>query len=369
MKPLSILQAVACLILITSHAPSTTLAGPGHDHGPTPGEGGLATGPVALSEQAIQNLGIETFSANIVELAPSLEMPAVLTLPPNGQAAVSAKFSGKVHALLAQLGERVEKGQPLARLDPDTIGNPLVLLRAPIAGVVSQQNVTIGDAFGPATVLLEISDPTRLQARAIAYEGPDLAKIRPGQSAQVLVEMFPEEVFEGRVVRISPGLQTKERTYEAFVEIENPNSKLLPNSQATVAMPLGEPVTVLAVPKRAVVGDLARRSVFVRDDNVFERRDVVTGISSGNLVEIVEGVFPGEEVVTQGNYQLQFASSEGGAAGGHGHDDHGHDHGHSHSGHGHDAASTILPVPWLIGGIVIAFIILLTVLMLRQPRA
>ncbi len=365
MKPFSILKAVAGLILLTCHATSTTLAGPGHDHGPTPGESGLATGPIQLSEQAIQNLGIETFTADIVELAPTLEMPAMLTLPPNGQATVSAKFSGKVHELLVKLGERVVKGQPLARLDPDTIGNPLVLLRAPIAGVISQQNVTLGDAFDPTTVLLEISDPTRLQARAIAYEGPDLAKIRPGQPAQVLVEMFPDEVFEGRVVRISPGLQAKERTYEAFVEIENPIGQLLPNSQATVAMPLSEPVTVLAVPKRAVVGDLARRSVFVRDDNVFERRDVVTGISSGNLVEIIEGVFPGEEVVTQGNYQLQFASSEGGVGGSHDH----HGHGHSHGGHDHETAATFLPVPWLIGGIVVAFIILLTVLMWRQPRA
>ncbi|MEM1059856.1 MAG: efflux RND transporter periplasmic adaptor subunit [Verrucomicrobiota bacterium] len=294
-----------------------------------------------------------------MELSPSLDFPAALTLPPTSHAAVSAKFSGKVHDLFVKLGDRVRKGQPLAQLDPITIGNPPVTLRSPLDGVVSLQNVKLGDAFGPTTVLMEIADQSRLQARAVTYESPELAQIKTGQVASVRVSMFPDEVFEGKVVSVSPGLRADERTFEVFVEIENPDGKLLPNSQATVSLPLGEPATVVAVPKRAIVGDGARRTVFVRDGNVFERRDVVLGIKSGDLVEIIEGVFPGDDVVIQGNYQLQFASGEPSAS----EVGHGHSHGgHSHGDHGagdeadHEHSSFVF---WIVGGMGVAVLILL----------
>ena len=75
-------------------------------------------------------------------------------------------------------------------------------------------------------------------------------------------------------------------------------------------------------PRRAVLGSLGKLFVFVEnDEGQFEKREVVTGIRAGNLVEIVEGVLPDEKVVTVGNYQLQYLGAE--SAGG---DDHGHSH-------------------------------------------
>ncbi|HSH39483.1 MAG TPA: efflux RND transporter periplasmic adaptor subunit, partial [Chthoniobacterales bacterium] len=54
--------------------------------------------------------------------------------------------------------------------------------------------------------------------------------------------------------------------------------------------------------------DLGNLFVFVRDGNTFERRNVVLGTKAGDQVEIVEGVLPGDNVVTEGHYQLQFAT-------------------------------------------------------------
>jgi len=335
-----------------------------HDHGLIPGASGAATGPVTLSDQAVANLGVETFAAEITELAPTLNLPATLTVPPNREAAVSAKFSGKVQELKVKLGDHVKKGQPLASLDPDMIGNPPVTLRAPLDGVVSIHGGHVGDAFGPEDVLMHILDPSVLWAKAVAYESPELAAIRAGGEAHVLADMFPQYEFTGRIVQVSPSLTPGARTFEAFVEIANPEGRLLANSQATVAIPLGEPATVVAVPKRAVVGEDGRLAVFVREDgNVFERRPVVTGIRSGNLVEIVEGVFPGDEVVTQGNYQLQFVGSEPAD------DHHGHDHGHSHDhGEEEEADGTGLPLYLLLGIGALAALLVLAAILFKPSR-
>jgi hypothetical protein len=65
-------------------------------------------------------------------------------------------------------------------------------------------------------------------------------------------------------------------------------------------------------------GDLGNLFVFVRDGNSFERRNVVIGMKAGDQVEIVEGLLPGDLVVTEGHYQLQFRDHGGqeGSAGG-----------------------------------------------------
>jgi multidrug efflux pump subunit AcrA (membrane-fusion protein) len=81
---------------------------------------------------------------------------------------------------------------------------------------------------------------------------------------------------------------------------------------------------VVSVPRRAVLGRLGAKFVYVQTEPLhFERREVVTGMVSGDRVEIVEGVLPGDVIVTNGHYQLQYTAS-GAAPAGEG----GHDHAH-----------------------------------------
>lgn len=76
------------------------------------------------------------------------------------------------------------------------------------------------------------------------------------------------------------------------------------------------------MPRRAVLGSLGKLFVFVETEpGKYERREVVTGLKSGDRIEIVEGILPGDRVVTVGNYQLQYVVPQGGPAidAGHGH--------------------------------------------------
>ena len=306
-------------------AAMTLRAGPGHDHPDEPGSGGAtADGPVVLTATQAANLQLETVEAEITEMAPTLEVPAVFVLPPERHARITAPFAGRVTELLAKLGEQVEKGQPLLRVAPLAVGSPPQEIRAPLEGVVFEQDAVIGLPFTPETTLMQTGDYRELLARGSFYQSPELTRVAAGQKAVLLLDVFPGERFEGSVQRVDPGHSEGSPFFHIYALVPNPGDKLHPNYRGRMLIETGAPETVVAVPRRAVLGQLGAKFVFVQTEPLhFERRDVVTGLTGGDRVEIVEGVLPGDIVVTNGHYQLQYAAS-GGAAGA----EAGHDHAH-----------------------------------------
>lgn len=280
----------------------------GHDHGDLPGRAATA-GPLLLSDATIANLGIETVEANLVEMAPTLEMMAQLTPLPERVAQVTPAFEGSVVKILAKLGETVAEGQPLIVVQPRMVGNPPVTLKAAISGVVTAVNVTLGQAFSPDTTLMTVADYSRMLAKGVTYESPEMLKVKMGAPARLELDVAPGVQYEGVIQRADAGLGSEARTFEVYAELENRDGRLLPNLMGKLSVAIGKPELLLAVPQKAVLGEMGERFAFVREGAQFERRVVRLGVRSGGMQEIVEGVMPGEQVVTQGAYQLQYATS------------------------------------------------------------
>ncbi|HEX8280970.1 MAG TPA: efflux RND transporter periplasmic adaptor subunit [Chthoniobacterales bacterium] len=333
------------------------LAHEGHSHGPE-GDDAVASGPITLSEATIRNLGVETVQVNLAPLQRSLRMAARIQGLPERQAKVSARAEGRVAEIFAKLGDRVTAGQQLLRFEPLIVGNPPVTLNAPISGFVVRQDATLGQVLTTETVLMEVADYAQVLARATTFESPDLSEIKVGQPAQVRVDVFGDQPFEGKVQRLDVALERNSGAFEVYVLLENPELKLRPNMQAAVSVGIGEAQDALAVPQRAVLGDLGNYFVFVETgEHVFERRAVVLGIRAGDQVEVLEGVLPGEKVVTQGNYQLQFATSAKPPAEEEHHDEAAHLPAHRHA------------PPWLWAGGGFALGALLIAVLLRRSPA
>jgi multidrug efflux pump subunit AcrA (membrane-fusion protein) len=310
-------------ILICLLAAALSLrAGPGHDHPEEPGGAADHGGPVELTEQQATNLHLQTTEAKILEIAPTLDVPAVFVLPPERHGKITAPFAGRVTALLAKLGDHVKKDQPLLRVTPLAVGSPAQEIKAPIDGVIFEQDAVIGLPFTPETILMHTGDYRELLARGSFYQSPELTRIAPGQKAVVLLDVFPGERFEGTVQRVDPGHGEGSPFFHIYALVPNPDDKLHPNYRGRMLIETGAPQTVVAVPRRAVLGRLGAKFVYVQTEPLhFERRDVVTGLASGDRVEIVEGVLPGDIVVTNGHYQLQYAAGgkAAGEASGEGH--------------------------------------------------
>ena len=327
-------------------------AGPGHDHGESAFAG--RAGPVThfeLTDQQMTNLGIESAKVRFLPITKTVDMLAFTELLPERKAAVSPHFEGKVVDITVKVGEKVKKGQPLVSLQPVNVGSQRVTLYATIDGFVMQLDAGLGEIIPTGGNIMHIGDPAQMLVRGVAYETPDIGSIAVGQNVEVHLDIDPDRHIDGKVQRINRVIDPESRTFSIFALIDTPDGDIQPGLQGTMEIFTGNDVPVLAVPKRAVLGELGSYFVYVIKGQEVEKRDVTIGTKSGHHFEIKSGLFPNERVVTNGNYQLQYMSVGGiqehdhdeephDEQEGHAHDD-GHDHEDeveedSHAGHDHD---------------------------------
>ncbi len=334
---------------------------------------------VVLDANSVANLRLETAAAE-----PRHFEETVFALgrvePRHGAIAVlSSRIAGRVVELSAHLGDVVAVDEELVRVESRQAGDPppVVTLRAPQAGTITDCEIHLGDPIEPDRHLLEITDLTAVEAVARVPEH-EAGRLRVGTKARIRVAAYPGEVFTGELTRFATAADAASGTLAAHFLMPNPDGRLRPGLRAEFAIIVSSRADVLAVPRAAVQGEgSGPRFVFTKDfelANAFLKSPVVLGADNDQFVEIVSGLFPGDEVVTRGAYSLAFAG--GGtvslkealdAAHGHehaadgselkpgapatAHDDHGHAHGHEgHAGHPE--------LPWQIATGALAVVVL-----------
>lgn len=342
---------------------------------------------VVLDAHSVANLRLETAIAE-----PRVFEETVFALgriePQHGAIAVAtSRIAGRIVSLSAHLGDVVAADAELMQIESRQAGDPppLITLRAPRGGTITDCEVHLGDPVEPDRHLLEITDLSSVEAVARVPEH-DVGRIRVGTTARIRLAAYPGEVFTGELSHFAPAADLASGTLAAHFVLSNPDGRLRPGLRAEFAIVVSRRADVLAVPRAAVQGEGGNRFVFAKDfelANAFLKSPVVLGANNDEFVEIVSGLFPGDEVVTRGAYSLAFAG--GGtvslkealdAAHGHEHAEDGselpkggaaeksapsagHDHGHDHASGGHPER------PWQIATAVLA---LATLVLLATRR-
>ena len=181
-----------------------------------------------------------------------------------------------------------------------------VTLYAPISGTILERQVTEGQRIEPEMELLRMADLSRVWVVASVYEY-ELPFVRLGQKAIVKLAYVPDRTFEGQVALVYPVLDAATRTAQVRIEVPNPDRELKPDMYADVTLiaDLGERT---AVPAGAVMDTGARSVVFVdKGDGYFEPRNVKIGLRLQDEYEVLDGLVPGEKVLTSANF---FVDSE-----------------------------------------------------------
>jgi membrane fusion protein, heavy metal efflux system len=183
---------------------------------------------------------------------------------------------------------------------------PLLPVRSPIAGVITEKHAIVGELSDPATSLYTVADLSSLWVLVDIHE-KDLAKVRRGQAATVAVTAFPETTFRGRITYLADVVDEASRTIKARVEVANPGRKLKPEMFATVELATAaDAPPVLAVSEEAVQELEGKKLVFVAEgDSAFEAREVEVGRTSGGMVEILSGLKDGERLAVKGAFVLK----------------------------------------------------------------
>jgi membrane fusion protein, heavy metal efflux system len=213
-----------------------------------------------------------------------------------------------------------------------------ITIIAPIAGTVAHRETTIGESGEDAgKSILTLVNLQRVQVTANIYE-KDLNQIRLGQTVQVQVASLPNQRFNATISNIGSVMDDSRRVVPVRAELANPTQALRPGMFANLDVFTGQTATpTTVIPATAVIETNDKRQiVFVRNGSKFAPTDVSLGRREGEFVEVTEGLFEGDQVVTQRANQLYTQSLRGGGA-----EDH-----HDHGSEGGQPAANSAGLPW-----------------------
>lgn len=281
------------------------------------------------------------------------------TLEAEAEAQVVTKTSGVVLEILVEEGDKVSKGQVLARLDADRqrlslaqtkatlrklendyerqkelharklIGTELferskfdldnqramfemmeldlsyTEIRAPIAGVVSKRFVKVGNLLTLNQPVFKIDDFDPLLA-VLSVPEREMTRIAAGQPVQMLVDALPGKVFTGQVQRVAPTVEAGSGTFRVTAEFREDTGLLRSGMFGRLNLVYESRTNVLTVPRAALLGeDESSAAVFAVSAGKVERKAVKLGYIGDGIAEIREGLADGAQVVTLGQAALR----------------------------------------------------------------
>lgn len=195
----------------------------------------------------------------------------------------------------------------LARLAESGEALEALPIRAPVSGYVVEKNVALGSAFEPGQRLYRIAPLSRVWVEADVYEY-ELPLVREGQSAAVTLPYLPGQQFEASVAYVQPVLDPRTRTARLRLELPNPELALRPDMYANVSVHVDQGERLL-VPQSAVLYAGERSFVFRSlGGGRFRPQRVEIGLRSGEQVEILSGLAPGDPIVTSGTFLIASES-------------------------------------------------------------
>jgi membrane fusion protein, heavy metal efflux system len=268
---------------------------------------------VELSEVAQESIGLKVVEAEIRQVEDVLIVSGIVKPEPDRVANVTTRAEGRIEELYVNLGDRVKKGQKLAAMLPRQIGNPppLVLITAPLSGIVVERDISLGDAVGPGKTLFQIADLSKVIVEGDVFEN-DVSKVKLGQDARIRLDAYPNKVFNGKVTFVASELDSKKRTLHIWVSVDNKEGLLKPELFARIALIANSGRRALTIPVEAIIYDGAEKFVFVKKGDQFINQGVATGASDDRYTEITGGLHRGEKVVTDGNREIYTKWLSGG---------------------------------------------------------
>ena len=178
---------------------------------------------------------------------------------------------------------------------------------SPADGLVVSRSVNPGQVVSAGQELFVVTDLSTVWVIGDLYE-KDFSAVRVGSEATVTVPSAPERSVRGRVAYIDPRVDPASRTAKVRIEVSNRDGDLRLGMFVTVSFRGASGERVALIPRTAVqtIGD--RAVIYVPadgEDAKFVERSVKLGTPSGDFVQVLDGLKPGDKVVTEGSFFLR----------------------------------------------------------------
>lgn len=201
----------------------------------------------------------------------------------------------------------------LQQLDRSGKVTTTVQVLAPQDGTVTRLNVKEGVFVQPSTEVMTLADLSSVWLKAGVFES-QADWVTVAQSAEARLNYLPGEVFNGRVDYVYPVLDPVSRTLQVRLRFENPGERLKPNMYARVSIFGKSHPGALSIPREALIrGEKADRVVVALGNGHYSVHEVISGVESGDWVEILSGLEAGDEVVTSAQFLIDSEASLAGS--------------------------------------------------------
>ena len=184
---------------------------------------------------------------------------------------------------------------------------------APISGTIVQRKVGPGQyvGSGASDPVFVIGDLSTVWLVAYVREA-EASAVHTGQAVSFTVLTYPGRTFPANISYVATALDPTTRRLLVRATVHNPDDLLKPEMFASATILMGEGDTGLAIPRDAIIYEGSTARVWVaRDDKGAELRQIKTGLISGNMIQVVEGLRPGEKVVTKGSLFIDRLATGG----------------------------------------------------------
>ncbi len=201
--------------------------------------------------------------------------------------------------------------QQLSGLDfrPDLGG---VLLRSPVGGVVAAHHAVDGESVDRSMTLFEVGTISTVLVEGEAFEDL-LGLLKKGLGVSVQSQAMDGPSLSGEIIGVADQLDPQNGSLKFWAKVKNgPDRPLRPNLFVRITVNIGAGRRALALPKEALFLEQGKTFVFVKNGPGFVLTDVRIGSSDATYAEVLDGLFPGDEVVTVGKRELYTQSLFGG---------------------------------------------------------
>ena len=180
-------------------------------------------------------------------------------------------------------------------------------IRAPFGGRVTERFLKLGQHIRPGDQLFTVADFDPLIAKIFLPE-KDVIGLKEGREVRITMKASEQMRFRGRIRQISPVVDTATGTVKLTVEATAPPPEVRPGAFVTIDIVRETHPQAVLLPREAVIRELQDAYVFVASSGVAEKRTVSLGLEEGARIEALSGVKPGEQVIVAGQGGLKQGS-------------------------------------------------------------
>jgi len=266
-------------------------------------------GRTKIEDAVADALDIKTATAGSVVINKTLSAYGQITKDPENVRQVSARFDGVIKRVFPSIGDKIKKGQKLATVESNE-SLKVYSIKAPISGILVERNANAGEQTN-GRQLFTIVNTSSVWAE-ISIFPKDIANIKLGMPVSIS-GIDGETRVSGKISQINFNTESNQ-SIKARVKLDNEGSSLIPGGFITANIKTGEHNAELAVKRNGLQAFRDFTVVYAKIGEEYEVRMLELGLQAGEWAEVLGGLEPGTQYVSENSYVIKADIEKSGAS-------------------------------------------------------